>query len=329
MRSSRWRIGLVCVAVIVTADLVGPRPCGGAAVSTESSGPVSGNLRVDFGGDPVRVVAVSGIGMVQPPIEATTGNDRWKKFAPGKPSYSNVVFRIEVPQNAEGPKGLWDANFKVAIEGKEVRRDISVKVLLGPNDEHVQYTLFDAKPFAWRSLGMQNADKPERPVYEEVEFTVSRVERTGKPLGERATESRGWVRVKISPGGPGAINPRSISGMGVKLHRNESSTTGNDLFALNTIGLAEYTKITMQVDAASPGRNLWEWLKDSQEEEHGRRTLEIEFLDRSGQRAGGYTYPDSFITAWRVPTLYASESYQKHVYEGVEIVPGYLDSRDW
>ena len=111
--------------------------------------------------------------------------------------------------------------------------------------------------------------------------------------------------------------------------RRNVASTGTDKLAALTLGLAEYTKITMQVDAAKPSEDLWRWLQDSQIEKDGLRSLKLTFLGSSGQPQGGYTYLDAFICAWRVPTLYASKSFQKHLYEEVEIVPGYLENRDW
>jgi len=129
------------------------------------------NFIVDMGGEKKHIRKVSPITMRVPKVETTTGNHRWKTFRPGRPNYGNITFEgseLKTDNSVES----W---VKEAYDGKEARKDITVKVRNQKGEDVRVFNLFRCLPVAYSKIDI-GSQGGEQTMHWVLEIRVQRIE---------------------------------------------------------------------------------------------------------------------------------------------------------
>ena len=179
MHSDRWRIAFFCLLAVAAYSLVAPR----LSLETATGAPAEGQARqihgfsVEIEGldgyDPGCVESVSGVELVT----AQPSSGRVGRAFAGSTALSNIILRLRATH--PGTTAIWKW-YSARVESQEEAGPRMVHITLsGVNGEQVvRYSLSEAVPCAWRGPGLSAGNAAPRSVYEQVELSVVKVERS-------------------------------------------------------------------------------------------------------------------------------------------------------
>lgn len=181
MRSDRWRIAFFCLLAVAVYSLVAPRlsleTARGASTPDETQKVHGFSVEIEGldGYDPGCVESVAGVELVT----AQPSNNRrhvGRRFA-GSTEVSNIILRLRATH--PGTTAIWKW-YSARVESQEEAGPRMVHITLsGVNGEQVvRYSLSEAVPCAWRGPGLSAGNAAPRSVYEQVELSVVKVERS-------------------------------------------------------------------------------------------------------------------------------------------------------
>ncbi len=163
--------GLLAVALYSIVDgHVGVTPA--APSQTKAMTP---HFVVEWGGSAQGFVLVSGLDSKVAVLEYRSGimpSQDAVKMA-GKPTYANLVLRNPASDMAE----MWSW-YKLSLQGKPERRDVTVSILNTQHEPVISYKLKNAWPCAWRGPILTGDDK--QIAMEEVEIAYESMQREGE-----------------------------------------------------------------------------------------------------------------------------------------------------